>query len=287
MEIVHTIEHIRNSVRQARIEDKTIGLVPTMGSLHAGHGSLIEAAVSECDFVVVSIFVNPTQFGPGEDLDKYPRTLETDCTCCEKLGADVIFAPSTDEMYPFEQLTWVDMEKLTDGLCGANRPGHFKGVATVCTKLFNIVQADIAYFGQKDAQQVAVIRRMVQDLNIPLEIHVCPIIREQDGLAMSSRNRYLSAEERKRALCLYKALTACDEAVAAGQRDGNTLIDIMKAIIEQDQGQIDYVSIVGTETLEPLDRIDLKALVALAVHMGSTRLIDNIMIDLNNPPNIV
>jgi pantoate--beta-alanine ligase len=287
MEIVHTIEHVRKSVRQARANGKTIGLVPTMGALHAGHGSLIEAAAAECGFVVVSIFVNPTQFGSGEDLDTYPRTLEVDAAFCDKLGADLIFAPSADEMYPAEQLTWVEVEKLTDGLCGANRPGHFKGVTTVCSKLFNIVVADVAFFGQKDAQQTAVIQRMVCDLNLPLQIRICPIVREPDGMAMSSRNRHLSVEERQRALCLHKALTACREQVMAGQQDGNTLIGIMKAIIEQDQGQIDYISIADAETLEPLNRIEERALVALAVYIGPTRLIDNILIDLNNSPNTV
>jgi pantoate--beta-alanine ligase len=280
MEIVHTIEHVRKAVRQVRTEGKTIGLVPTMGSLHAGHGSLIEAAVHETDFVVVSIFVNPTQFGPGEDFDKYPRSLETDAAFCEKLGADVVFAPSADEMYPEEQLTWVEVEKLTEGLCGANRPGHFKGVTTVCAKLFNITQPDITLFGQKDAQQAAVIRRMVRDLDLPLQIHICPIVREADGLAMSSRNQYLSGEERKRALCLYEALKACREKVTDGQRDANTLIDSMKDIIVRDQGQIDYVSIVDNETLEPLKTVTGRALVALAVHIGQTRLIDNLLIDL-------
>ncbi|MHC5179655.1 MAG: pantoate--beta-alanine ligase, partial [Planctomycetota bacterium] len=205
MKTVHSIDDVRQSVRQARAEGKTIGLVPTMGALHAGHGSLIEAAVKECDFVVVTIFVNPDE----------------DAAYCEKLDVDVIFAPSSDEMYPDEQLAWVEVQKLTDGLCGANRPDHFRGVTTVCTKLFNIVQADIAYFGQKDAQQAAIIRRMVRDLNMPLEIRICPIIREADGLAMSSRNRYLSPDERERALCLHRALLTCREAVAAGQQDAN------------------------------------------------------------------
>ena len=287
MEVVYTIEDVRQTMRQARMVGKTIGLVPTMGALHAGHGSLIEAAVKGCDFVVVTIFVNPTQFGPGEDLDKYPRTLETDAAFCEEFCADLVFAPSADEMYPEEQMAWVEVEKLTDGLCGANRPGHFRGVTTVCAKLFNIVQADIAYFGQKDAQQTAVIRRMVSDLNLPLQICICPIVREADGLAMSSRNQYLSSEERKRALCLYKALKVCREKVRDGQRDAYTLTDIMKEIIVRDQCQIDYVSIVDPETLEPLKTVTDRALVALAVHMGPTRLIDNILIDLNNPPNIV
>ena len=287
MEVVNSIEDVRQVVRQVRMAGKTIGLVPTMGALHAGHGSLIKAAVKECDYVVVTIFVNPTQFGPGEDLQKYPRTLEADAAFCEKLGADLLFAPSADEMYPEEQLTWVEVEKLTKGLCGANRPGHFKGVTTVCAKLFNIVQADIAYFGQKDAQQAAVIRRMVSDLNLPLQICICPIVREADGLAMSSRNQYLSSDERKRVLCLYKALKVCREKVEDGQRDTNTLIDKMRAIVEHDQGQIDYISIVDPETLEPLKRVTDRALIALAVHIGSTRLIDNILIDLNNSSNIV
>jgi pantoate--beta-alanine ligase len=287
MRIVHTISEVRQSVLEIKKAGACVGLVPTMGALHAGHGSLIEAAVKECDFVVVSIFVNPTQFALGEDLDKYPRSLDEDATYCEKLGADLIFAPSADEMYPQEQLTWVEVEKLTEDLCGANRLGHFKGVTTVCAKLFNSAQPDIAYFGQKDAQQTAVIRRMVRDLNLPLRIHSCPIVREADGLAMSSRNRYLSTEERKRALCLYKALTTFREQITAGQRDQNTLIDAMKAIIEQDQGQIDYICIVDAETLEPLSRIEEKALVTLAVYIGRTRLIDNFMIDLKKTSNAV
>ena len=287
MKIVHTIKDVRKSVQSAKKQGGKIGLVPTMGALHAGHGSLIEAAVKECDFIVVTIFVNPTQFGPGEDLDKYPRTLEQDTAYCEQLGADLIFAPSAQEMYPDPQLTWVDVEKLTTDLCGANRPGHFRGVTTVCTKLFNIVQADIAYFGQKDAQQAAIIRRMVNDLNLPLEIRLCPIIREPDGLAMSSRNRYLSPGERKRALCLYRALSVCNEAATAGQHDTHTLIDEMKIIIKQAQGQIDYISIVDMETLEPLTIITDRAMVALAVHIGQTRLIDNFVINLNSDEKLL
>lgn len=287
MEIIHTIEDVKQAVRQAHKADKIIGLIPTMGALHAGHGSLIETAARECDYVVVSIFVNPAQFGPGEDLDKYPRTLAADCQYCEKRGADLIFAPSADQMYPTEQLTWVDVQKLTQSLCGAKRPGHFRGVTTVCTKLFNIVHPDIAYFGQKDAQQSIVIQRMVRDLNMPLEIRVCPIVREPDGLAMSSRNRYLSLEERKRAQCLYRALQTCAKEAVAGNHDVNSLIELMKAVIEQDQGRIDYTSIMDIGTLEPLGRINQKALVAVAVHIGNTRLIDNIIIDLNNPPDTV
>ena len=285
MKIVHTINEIRQSVLEKKKQNTRVGLVPTMGALHAGHGLLIEAAANECDFVVVSIFVNPTQFGLGEDFEKYPRTLESDAAYCEQLGADVIFAPSADQMYPAQQLTWVDTEKLTGVLCGASRPGHFKGVTTVCAKLFNIVQADIAYFGQKDAQQAMVIQRMVKDLNMPLEIRVCPIIREDDGLAMSSRNKYLSTDQRKQALCLYKALTTCQSQIAAGQRQAAPLIDAMSRMIQQHQGQIDYISITDPHTLEPLEQIEQRALVLVAVYIGKTRLIDNLLIDLNTPAN--
>ena len=256
------------------------GLVPTMGALHAGHGSLIEAAGKECDFVVVSIFVNPTQFGLGEDLDKYPRTLEADCAYCEKLGADLVFAPSAEEMYPAKQVTWVDVEKLTKPLCGARRPGHFRGVTTVCTKLFNIVQADIAYFGQKDAQQAIVIQRMVRDLNLPLEIRVCPIVREDDGLAMSSRNQYLSTDERRQAGCLHRALDHCRQEIEDGQRNASVLIAMMTDIILQNHGRIDYIEIVDADTLEPKQEVAGRILIALAVFIGKTRLIDNLLLDL-------
>lgn len=283
MRIVHTINEVRQITSAARKQKSRIGFVPTMGALHAGHGSLIEAAKAECDFVVVSIFVNPTQFGPGEDFQQYPRTLDSDTAYCEQLGVDLVFAPSADEMYPAEQLTWVDTEKLTDRLCGASRPGHFRGVTTVCTKLFNIVQPDIAYFGQKDAQQAVVIRRMVQDLNLPLEIRVCPIVREDDGLAMSSRNKYLSADERSRAVCLYQALTHCQSQIATGQTQTAPLIAEIQRIVENRQGRIDYISIVDPESLEPLEQIEQKALILLAVYIGKVRLIDNLLIDLNTP----
>lgn len=283
MEIVHTIEQIRQYVNSARSRGLIIGFVPTMGALHEGHGSLIKAAKSQCGYVVVSIFVNPTQFGPSEDYNRYPRTFDADTAYCRNLGADAVFAPSAQEMYPAEQLTWVQLEKLTDHLCGASRPGHFRGVATVCTKLFNIIQPDIAFFGQKDAQQAVVIRRMIQDLNIPVQICVCPIVREPDGLAMSSRNRYLSPVERRQALCLYNALTACRSQIAAGRKNVKQLIELMTSIIANSGGRIDYISIVDPQTLQPLERIEQKALIALAVYIGSTRLIDNLLIDLNNP----
>ena len=281
MRIIHTIKELRQSVLSMKQQGARIGLVPTMGALHAGHGSLIEAAAKECDLVIVTIFVNPTQFGPGEDFDKYPRTLEADAAYSERLGADIIFAPSAEEMYPAEQLTWVESEKLTDRLCGASRPGHFRGVTTVCAKLFNIVQAEVVYFGQKDAQQTIVIQRMVKDLNLPLEIRVCPIVREDDGLAMSSRNKYLSPDERKRALCLFEALTHCKSQLISGQTKTEPLIEAMKQTVQKRQGQIDYIGIVDPQTLEPLEQIEQKALVLLAVYIGKTRLIDNLLIDLN------
>jgi len=280
MKIVHTIEEVRQHVQAAKKQGTKVGFVPTMGALHAGHGSLIEAAAKECDCVVISIFVNPTQFGPGEDLDKYPRTLDADAALCEKLGANLVFAPSANEMYPDIQLTWVDVEQLTDTLCGANRPGHFRGVTTVCTKLFNIVGPDIAYFGQKDAQQALVIQRMVHDLNMPLEIRVCPIVREDDGLAMSSRNAYLSPEERQRALCLHQALTAFKEKIDDGHRNAKELIAEMEKIIKENDGEIDYIAITDPKTLKPIETIENKALIALAVKIGQTRLIDNILIDV-------
>jgi len=279
MESATTIEQVRQSVAAARTAGKRIGFVPTMGALHAGHVSLIEAAIGRCGYVVVSIFVNPTQFGPGEDFDKYPRDLEADMSICKQAGVDLIFAPSASEMYKKENVTWVSVDKLTENLCGRFRPGHFRGVTTVCAKLFNIVQPDIAFFGQKDAQQALVIKRMVADLNMPLQIVVCPTVREPDGLAVSSRNKYLSAEERKDAVLLSAALAECEKLVAAGQRSCEALIEAMRKIIsESSKAQIEYISIVDTETLADIDVIEGRALVALAVKIGSTRLIDNVII---------
>lgn len=283
MEILTTIEQVRQKIRAARLAAKFIGLVPTMGALHAGHGSLISRAVEECDLVVVSIFVNPTQFGPQEDLNRYPRTLEADTKYCEKLGAHLIFAPPAEEMYPQEQYTWVDVEKLTDGLCGARRPGHFRGVATVCTKLFSIVRPDFAYFGQKDAQQAVVIQRMVKDLNLPLEIRVCPIVRDKDGLALSSRNQYLSKEDRKKALCLYNSLEKCQALIAGGQRDVSAIRREMEIFFQKPGVSLEYIEIVDPQTLEGLSEIRTGALVAVAAVVGTTRLIDNLRIDLQTP----
>ena len=281
MELVRTIESVRQSVAAARAEAKSIGFVPTMGALHAGHVSLIEEAVRRCDFVVVSIFVNPTQFGPGEDFDKYPSDLEGDMSICARAGVDLVFAPGASEMYHEANITWVDVEKLTLNLCGRLRPGHFRGVTTVCAKLFNIVSPDVAFFGQKDAQQAIVIKRMVADLNMPLEIVVCPTVREPDGLAVSSRNQYLTDSERKDALLLSAALAECEKMVSKGERDCAKLIEAMRAVISRSSKiEIDYISIVDTTTLADIDIIKDKALVALAAKIGSTRLIDNIFVGL-------
>jgi len=280
MELAKTIESVRASVRVARSQGKKIGFIPTMGALHTGHISLIEAAKQQTDFVVVSIFVNPTQFGPGEDFQKYPRPFEQDLEICRQHGVDVVFAPAPAEMYPGENLTWVTVEKLSEPLCGQFRPGHFRGVATVCAKLFNIVQPDVAFFGQKDAQQAVVIKRMVADLNMPLEIVVCPTVREPDGLAMSSRNRYLNQNQRKDAAYIYKSLQKCQQMIKASVTDARQIISEMRKILSQiPSAKIEYVSIVDAETLQSLDRIAGKILAAVAIRIGSARLIDNILVD--------
>lgn len=280
IQIAKTIAEIRKYVAQARMAGKTVGFVPTMGALHAGHVSLIEAAVRRCDYVVVSIFVNPTQFGPGEDFEKYPRPFEKDAQICERCGTHAIFAPSSEEMYPRKNLTWVTVEKLTEPLCGRSRPGHFRGVTTVCTKLFNIVGADVAFFGQKDAQQATVIRRMVADLNMPLEIVVCPTVREPDGLAMSSRNQYLSPQERSQAPVIYRALKHCEKLMQAGWRDAAEVAEEMKRVLsEAPDLRPEYIGIVDAESLEPCDPIRGRVLVAVAARLGATRLIDNIVVD--------
>jgi pantoate--beta-alanine ligase len=280
MEVAETIQSVRKLLKAARAEGKKIGLVPTMGALHIGHISLIEAAARETDFVVVSIFVNPTQFGPSEDFEKYPRPFEADLKICEEHGVDVAFAPTSKEMYKSENLTWVNVEKLTEPLCGQFRPGHFRGVTTVCAKLFNIVMPDIAFFGQKDAQQAIAIKRMVADLNMPLEIVVCPTIREPNGLAISSRNQYLSEQRRKDAALIYKSLQKCKEMIEAGVTDTRKIIDQMHKILNHiPSATIEYISIVDAETLKSVDKVAGKVLAAAAVKIGSTRLIDNILVD--------
>ncbi len=278
--IVKTIEEVRAQVKAWRAEGLTVGLVPTMGYLHEGHQSLIARSVAENDRTVVSDFVNPIQFGPTEDLATYPRDLERDAALCESTGANLIFNPEPEEMYAPDFCTYVDMDHLTKGLCGKTRPIHFRGVCTVVSKLFHIVQPDRAYFGQKDAQQLAVIRRMVRDLNMPLTIVGCPIIREEDGLAKSSRNTYLSTEERKAALCLSRGLNKGKAAVEAGETDAEKVKAIIAAEIEAEPlSRIDYVEIVDWNNLEPVSSTEGSILAAVAVYIGKTRLIDNFIIE--------
>ena len=278
--IVKTIEEVRAQVKAWRAEGLTVGLVPTMGYLHEGHQSLIARSVAENDRTVVSDFVNPIQFGPTEDLATYPRDIERDAALCESTGANLIFHPEADEMYAPDFCTYVDMDHLTKGLCGKTLPIHFRGVCTVVSKLFHIVQPDRAYFGQKDAQQLAVIRRMVRDLNMPLTIVGCPIIREEDGLAKSSRNTYLSAEERKAALCLSRGLNKGKAAVEAGETDAEKVKAIITAEIEAEPlSRIDYVEIVDWNNLEPVSSTEGSILAAVAVYIGKTRLIDNFIIE--------
>ncbi|MHC4641052.1 MAG: pantoate--beta-alanine ligase [Planctomycetota bacterium] len=280
MEVAETIESVRSLAKTARSAGKSIGLVPTMGALHIGHISLIEAAVKECDFVVVSIFVNPTQFGPGEDYQKYPRPLEADMEICIKAGVDVVFAPTPEQMYPAENITWINVEKLTETLCGRSRPGHFRGVTTICAKLFNIVAPDIAFFGQKDAQQTVVIKRMVADLNMPLKIVVCPTVRESSGLAVSSRNKYLTEEQKQDAAYIYKSLQKCEEMIKAGTKDTGTIIGEMTKVLNRAPSiEIEYVSIVDAQILQSIDIVACKVLAAVAVKIGTARLIDNILVD--------
>lgn len=284
MELAATITEVKTLVAKARSRsrDGKIGFIPTMGALHAGHISLMKAAEGQCSFVVVSIFVNPTQFGPGEDIEAYPKTLDSDLAKCEDAGVDVVFAPSVEQMYPQKNLSWVEVEKLTEPLCGRDRPSHFKGVTTVCTKLFNIIQPDRAYFGQKDAQQAIVIKRMVEDLNIPLEIVVCPTVREKNGLAMSSRNACLSDEERKQATLLYAALQECELLIAAGLRDSKSLIVEMRKLLAIGRDiKIDYISIVNADSLAEIDTVRGRVLIALAAKIGPARLIDNILLEIS------
>ena len=280
MKIVSTVEVVRAQVKEWKKEGYTIGFVPTMGYLHEGHASLMDAA-GENDKVVVSIFVNPIQFGPNEDLESYPRDLEHDAKVCEEHGVDLIFHPTPEEMYGEHFYTYVDMDVLTKELCGLSRPVHFRGVCTVVNKLFNIVTPDHAYFGEKDAQQLAIIKRMVKDLNMPLEIHGCPIIREEDGLAKSSRNTYLSEEERKAALVLSRSIFLGKEMVEKGERDAKKVVAAMTAEIEKEPlAKIDYVKVVDLETMQQVETIEHDILTAIAVYIGKTRLIDNFMVTL-------
>ena len=277
MKIVKTVEEVRQEVKAWRKEGLTVGLVPTMGFLHEGHKSLIDRAVAENDRVVVSDFVNPTQFGAGEDLESYPRDLSRDAELCREAGASLLFNPEPEEMYAQDACTMVDMSgDLTTELCGRTRPIHFRGVCTVVSKLFNIVAPDRAYFGQKDAQQLAVIRRMVRDLNFDIEIVGCPIIREEDGLAKSSRNTYLNSEERKAALVLSRAVAKGRAMAEAGEKDTDKIVAEMTDCINQEPlARIDYVKAVNAETIVPVSVMEPPVLMAMAVYVGKTRLIDN------------
>ena len=274
MQVTKTVEETRKQIKQWKKEGKTIGLVPTMGFLHEGHASLIRKCREQNDIVVVSDFVNPTQFGPNEDLEAYPRDFERDSKLCESLGADLIFAPSPEDMY-HDPHAFVSIDTLSETLCGKTRPIHFKGVCTVVTKLFHIVAPDRAYFGEKDAQQLAIIRKMVKDLNFDFEIVGCPIVREEDGLAKSSRNTYLNDKERQAALCLSRAVKTGKEVIYTGA-DAKEVLNPMKAIIEAEPlARIDYVMMVDALTMQPIEKADRDVLVAMAVYIGKTRLIDN------------
>jgi pantoate--beta-alanine ligase len=279
MRVCHSIDEMRAASRTGWREGKSLGLVPTMGALHQGHLSLVRAAKAQCDLVVVSIFVNPLQFGPNEDLAKYPRNFDRDRELLAKEGADFIFAPSVEEMYPRGAVTYVTVEGLSDKLCGDSRPGHFRGVTTVVSELFNIVEPDRAFFGQKDAAQSTIIRRMVRDLNIPVQVVVCPIVREPDGLAMSSRNSYLDAQQRKSALGLYRSVTAVQGRFDRGERNSHALIEAGKQTFTHEAlVRLDYFEIVDPETLDPVDDLSRGGLVAVAASVGNVRLIDNIVL---------
>ncbi len=279
MKMCATIPEARAACRAARASRQRLGLVPTMGALHEGHLSLVRAAKAQCDAVAVSIFVNPTQFGPTEDLSKYPRRFDEDCRLLEKEGVEILFAPPVEEIYPDGEVTWVLVEGLSEKLDGRSRPGHFRGVTTIVAKLFHILEPEAAFFGQKDAAQLAVIRRMVQDLNFPVEIVACPIVREPDGLAMSSRNAYLNREERGRALVLQRSLQRAQQEFQAGERIAANLISAAKEIFAREpQVALDYFEIVDPDTLDPVERIEQKTLVAVAAYIGSTRLIDNLVL---------
>lgn len=276
MKVITTIDEVHDQVKAWRNNGESIGLVPTMGYLHEGHQSLMASAKKNNQRVIVTIFVNPMQFGPKEDLASYPRDLERDKKACQQMGVDLIFCPSADEMYDANFNSYVNVNGLTDALCGKKRPGHFKGVCTVVTKLFNITQPDRAYFGQKDAQQLAVIQRMVQDFNIPIEIIGCPIVRESDGLAKSSRNSYLSDNERKAAVCLYQSIELANTMIAQGERSVATILSAMQLLIEQQSlAKIDYIEFVDLSSLKPVSQLTQDTLCALAVYIGKTRLIDN------------
>ena len=281
MNIATTVEQAKQTVRQWKAEGLTVGLVPTMGYLHEGHESLIKHAVAECDRVMVSVFLNPIQFAPNEDLATYPRDFAADTVLIENAGADLVFHPEPSELYAPDACTFVNVEGITSELCGKTRPTHFRGVCTVVSKLMNISQADRAYFGQKDAQQLAVVRRMVRDLNMNVEVVGCPIVREEDGLAKSSRNTYLSPAEREAALVLSRAVREGHRLMEEGERDAKAILGAMRAIIEAEPlARIDYVEMVSWDGIKPVDVATSSVLVAMAVYIGKTRLIDNFIFEM-------
>ena len=280
--VVSTVAAARAAVAEARGLGLSVSLVPTMGALHAGHASLIRTARRQTGFVVVSLFLNPTQFAPGEDLDRYPRTTESDLRLCAEEGADLIFAPPAAELYPPDFRTGVEVHGLQHVLCGVSRPTHFRGVATVVLKLFHIVGPEVAYFGQKDAQQFRIIEQMVRDLDVPVRLRMCPIVREPDGLALSSRNRYLDAEERRQAVVLALALEEARRLVEGGERDAAKVRQALAArVATAPRARLDYAAVVDFDTLAPLERVHGRVLLALAAHFGSTRLIDNVLLQVN------
>lgn len=281
MKIIGKIKSLREEIRKIKLNNKTIGFIATMGALHKGHLSLIQKARSDNDKAVVSIFVNPVQFGPKEDFKKYPRNLLQDVKLCKQAGVDIIFYPDINEMYPEDYRTYVEVKDLSDCLCGKFRPGHFRGVTTIVTKLFNIVSPDIAYFGQKDAQQAIIIKKMTEDLNIPVKIKVMPTIREKDGLSLSSRNVYLSIEERKDAVVLSQSLNLAKDLIKKGMKDADKIIRSMRQLIQSKKSaKIDYIAIVDSNTLKPIKKIINNCLIVLAVWIGKTRLIDNMTVKL-------
>lgn len=280
MKVVKTVEDVRNFVNEQKKQGKSIGLVPTMGFLHKGHRSLIERARKENDAVIVSIFVNPTQFGPNEDYDNYPKDLESDMKMCEKCGVDLIFNPNPENIYEMHHKTYINVEDISGQLCGLSRPTHFRGVCTIVAKLFNISKADRAYFGQKDAQQLAILKKMVKDLNFDIELIACPIVREKDGLAMSSRNKYLTELEREDATVLYRSIQAAKAIIKKGVKAQDIVKVMSEVIAEVSYAKIDYIQVVDAEFLQPVDVIDEDVLVALAVYIGKARLIDNFVYEV-------
>ena len=280
LQIASNVSELRAAIAAARTQGKSIGLVPTMGALHAGHLSLIEASRRECDYTVVTIFVNPTQFGPSEDFKRYPRTLEADLAAIRSLGADLAFVPATSDIYRPQHATFVEMQGPAEPLEGQRRPGHFRGVATIVLKLFNLATPERAYFGQKDYQQTLVVRRLVADLDLPIEVRVCPTVREPDGLALSSRNVYLSPAERQQALVLYRSLQTGAELFAAGERNAETLAAEMRKLYDAAPlVRLEYLAVADPETLAPIARVSKRAVIAVAAQVGKTRLIDNHLLE--------